>query len=561
MQNSNQRSISPEKLDAIVTSIFSGRSRAFISQSIGCSVNTVKKIRNMLKDNGITSMDDYEKYGRENFFRLYTSSFYGTGATRSNLFLTPDFTQIAGKISSHSDIAIEFLKYEKHCAETGHTAMSKSNFYKRVKSEVELLRANEEHDKEKQQLAYLTQDYIYGVYTMCDHSGLRTPVLTPDGTVNCWYFVVCWPCSNYVYAQLVTSQTVMETCTALANAFTRWGVLPIKLKHDNAKIYVTTRHKGDVVFNDSFIGFLNELHILPEAAKPYYGQGKSQAEANVNLIQTRVHSLICEELAISKTLKEHNRVLMEYVDKYINQAPYRGSSIVTREFLFKNKEKPAARELTSKIPEVAVWRYMVRVPRSYKIKENGHWYSVPYKYIHEFVDIKITSSNVIFYLNGRIIASHARCDGEGSSVSEEHMTPQHKEIKANERLYSSNEDILKEASELNEFLHVLCRRRLQEQDKVSGMQQTNARSNCIAMIKMFKSKYHSQELLSQACKSMCELPESMHTTATLQNIYQQLNRENMRSELYTQHETKPEQSGVSDNEHNADIYALRDNRD
>ena len=139
MQNSNQRSISPEKLDAIVTSIFSGRSRAFISQSIGCSVNTVKKIRNMLKDNGISSMDDYEKYGRENFFRLYTSSFYGTGATRSNLFLTPDFTQIAGKISSHSDIAIEFLKYEKHCAETGHTAMSKSNFYKRVKSEVELL--------------------------------------------------------------------------------------------------------------------------------------------------------------------------------------------------------------------------------------------------------------------------------------------------------------------------------------------------------------------------------------------------------------------------------------
>lgn len=509
---------------AIAVAVLNGKSRAFISLTYGVSVNTVKKVRKKLTIAGITNEDKLNRYGHTEFYNLYYDNSANNVASKPSVFLMPNFTEIAGTISNHADIALEYLKYCQLCDHQDREAMSKSSFYKKVKRELEVIKNNSK-SSENSKLAYLPQTYQYGAMCMCDHTGLKVNLVTPEGEVECWIFVVCWPASNYVFAQFVKTQSTLETCNALRNAFIHWSVRPLTLKCDNAKCYVIRRLKDDVIYNTTFEKFLQGLNIVPDACPPYRGQSKSQVEANVALCQSRVVPLIKDSFKICKTLNEHNKVLLATVDRYINQAEYRGNKIITREFLFTHNEKPAAVRIQEPIPEVAIWEHAVTVPRTHLVKYNDHKYSVPASYIRKTVDLKINVDCITIYHEGVNIARHKRIDGPGESICNEHYSQEHQSILSKSKKYKTEQDILEHAKQLDSCLYQICKERL-EYDKATYKNNSNSIRNakrfCIAVINMFNSRAYRRTLLCEALKTSLAIPVRYRNSFKIRDIYRDI---------------------------------------
>ena len=51
----------------------------------------------------------------------------------------------------------------------------------------------------------------------------------------------------------------------------------------------------------------------------------------------------------TRTIREHCKLLQEFIDNRINKGPFRGSTTKTREYLFKTYELPVCR-ITNNIP-------------------------------------------------------------------------------------------------------------------------------------------------------------------------------------------------------------------
>ena len=79
--------------------------------------------------------------------------------------------------------------------------------------------------------------------------------------------------------------------------------------------------------------------------------------------------------------------------------------------------------------EFAEWK-TARVGIDYHVDGDGHYYSVPYRFAREKVDVRMTASIVEVFHRGTRIASHTRSWVKGHHTTiDGHMTPGHLEVK------------------------------------------------------------------------------------------------------------------------------------
>ena len=76
--------------------------------------------------------------------------------------------------------------------------------------------------------------------------------------------------------------------------------------------------------------------------------------------------------------------------------------------------------------EVAVWK-IATVQYNYHVSVDKQNYSVPYEYIRQKADVRLTSRTVEIFFSGNRIASHPRLHGRPNqySTNEGHMPPDH----------------------------------------------------------------------------------------------------------------------------------------
>jgi transposase len=100
----------------------------------------------------------------------------------------------------------------------------------------------------------------------------------------------------------------------------------------------------------------------------------------------------------------------------------------TRAKLFETLEKSVLKPLPKDPFTFAAWK-KARVNIDYHIEINRHYYSVPYQYVHETVEARISEKTVEIFLKGNRIATHARNDtvGKHSTVAE-HRPKKHQDL-------------------------------------------------------------------------------------------------------------------------------------
>ena len=161
-------------------------------------------------------------------------------------------------------------------------------------------------------------------------------------------------------------------------------------------------------------------------ARPRRPRDKAKVESGVQVAQRwivarlrnrRFHSLAELNAAIAPLLTLLNGHRMRRLN-------------TTRAALFEAVEKPALRALPAEPYVYAEWK-LRRVGLDYHVDVDRHFYSVPYRYLRQQVDVRVAARTVEIFLKGERIAAHRReaCCGK-HTTQPEHMPQTHRAIAA-----------------------------------------------------------------------------------------------------------------------------------
>jgi len=124
------------------------------------------------------------------------------------------------------------------------------------------------------------------------------------------------------------------------------------------------------------------------------------------------------------SLAELNTAIRGCLER-LNTRPMRRLGKSRRE-LFEAMERPSALPLPARPYEYAEW-LKARVGFNYHVDVDDHSYSVPYKLLHEKLDIRLTATTIEAFHKGERVAAHARSYVRGGYTTlKEHMPPEHR---------------------------------------------------------------------------------------------------------------------------------------
>jgi hypothetical protein len=160
------------------------------------------------------------------------------------------------------------------------------------------------------------------------------------------------------------------------------------------------------------------------------------------------------------------------------------------------EERPFLLPLPEHPYELAAWK-IAAVQFNYHITVEGGNYSVPYEYIKQKVDVRLTKRMVEVFFSGNRIASHPRlCGRHGQySTHEEHMPQKHREYAA-----WNGERFLNWAEKIGEYTKAVVQLFLSR----NQIEQQGYKA-CIALLKL--SDTYSAARLEQACQRALSFTE------------------------------------------------------
>ncbi len=491
-----------------------------IAKRVNHSPSTVVRVLNNVAMSGntddlnFTSMSEAELV-KHCYPRIKPSEHMKPGSLNSQQCLIPDFEALAKeRIEIHTSLQDLYNNYRKKAVKEGHRAFSQAYFYRRVRQEIGLL-----CDGIPEEELYLSWDYPWAQYVQVDFTGSDYKVVTLNGELRCYVFVMVWPASYYVFGGFVTAQTTAEACQVFADGIRHVGnFVPEFVKVDNFRGFVTDHRRGqEAVYNQHFESFMNSMGICVDAAPCYRGQSKSAVEyGGVRLIQDLLRgkaSLFYKP----KTLKQHSEALQQLIETEINQGPFRKCSDETRTYWFNNYELPASRHLAT-IPEFIGETRTYKVPRSYLISIEGHYYSVPYTVAGKEVQVGLTSDFVIVYFEHKKIARHIRQDHKpGKTIDPQHRPVAHQQIIANDNLLRDEEALLSIAKACHPRVYEFCLRRL-DFERSKGVSNYNAMKCCHAVIKFYQQSA-KPALVVTSIQHMLNMPGNKWNSYVLKSLY------------------------------------------
>ena len=235
-------------------------------------------------------------------------------------------------------------------------------------------------------------------------------------------FVAVWGASNYTYAEATLSQALADWIGSHTRAFEYFGCAPRVLVPDNLKSGVTKASKYEPDLNPTYTEMAEHYGCAVLPARPRKPRDKAKVEAGVLIAQRWILAVLRHRTFYS--LAELNAAIRECLER-LNTRPLRRTRKSRRE-LFEAIDRPNALPLPQRPYEYAEW-YKAKVHLDYHIEVDRHYYSVPYRLLHERVDIRLTASMVEVLYKGERVAAHARSQViSGYTTLPDHMPPSHR---------------------------------------------------------------------------------------------------------------------------------------
>jgi len=265
----------------------------------------------------------------------------------------------------------------------------------------------------------MRQVHPAGERLFVDYAGHTVAIIDPaTGTVKAaQIFVAVLGASSYIFARASLTQTLPDWIDAHVHALAFFGGVPRQIVPDNLKAGVTRADRYEPELNHTYLDLATHYGtaILPaRARKP---RDKAKVEVGVLVVERWILARLRNRRFFS--LAELNGAIATLVAD-LNDRPMRRLG-VSRAQLFADLDRPALLPLPPEPFVYAEWR-LRRVALDYHVEIDGHFYSVPHRFIKQQVDARITAGIIELFHKGERIAAHPRSPARGHHTT----TPGHR---------------------------------------------------------------------------------------------------------------------------------------
>ena len=335
-----------------------------------------------------------------------------------------------------------------------------------------------------------------------DFAGKRMEVIDPSTgeLTKVQIFVAAMGGSNYTYVEAVPDQKLRSWIEAHVRCLKFLGAVPRIIVCDNLKAAVTRADRKAPVFNTTYADFARYYDLTLLAARVRKPQDKAAVEAAVK--HSTTHILTRLESRQFFSIAELNAAICPLLDQ-LNRTPFQKKA-GSRRSQFEELDLPAMNALPEEPYCFREWRKL-KVNMNYHVYAKGCYYSVPYRYAHQRLDVVISDHLVVCYAKNKEIARHMRLAGKGFySTVASHMPEHHKRYQDRERILRLARSVGPDSVRLVEL--VLERHKHQEQ------------SFCSAKGILGLQERYGKERLEKACGYALLLGERAHNYPSVSSI-------------------------------------------
>ena len=251
----------------------------------------------------------------------------------------------------------------------------------------------------------LRQTYPAGERLFVDYAG-DTIAIYNDGLGEVWQasiFVAVLGASSYTYSEASLSQGLGDWIGAHMRTFEFMGGVPEIVVPDNLKSGVTKACRYEPSVNRTYEEMAAHYGVAVVPARRLKPRDKAKVEAGVLLVERWILAVLRKRKFF--TLAELNQAISELLIR-LNDRPFRKRQ-GSRRSQFELLDKPVLRALPAERYQYGDWETH-RVNIDYHVDFDHHWYSVPYQFTQQEVEVRATATTIEIFRRGVRVASHAR---------------------------------------------------------------------------------------------------------------------------------------------------------
>ncbi len=273
----------------------------------------------------------------------------------------------------------------------------------------------------------MRQEHLAGDKVFSDFAGKTLPIKDPStGAISEAHLFVCTlGASSYTFVELFADETVESWCNGHARAFEYFGGCPKICVPDNPKPVVTKASPYEPDVNPSFAQMAAHYNVAVIPARVRKPKDKAKVEAAVGLATRWILAALRNRVFFS--LAEARLAVRELLEK-LNSKPFKKLPGCRRS-RFELIDKPALKPLPEEKYEFRKFK-RASVNIDYHVEFDRHFYSVPYHFRGEVVEIRATDSTIEIFRKGRRIVTHPRSYSETNRAVTllEHRPRNHQEF-------------------------------------------------------------------------------------------------------------------------------------
>lgn len=258
-----------------------------------------------------------------------------------------------------------------------------------------------------------------------DFTGDKIPIVDhKTGEINKQeVFVAVLGYSQLPYLECVKSQNKADWIQVCENALRFFGGVPKAIVPDCLKSAVNKSDRYEPEINETFNDFARHYQTVILPARALHPKDKSLAENFVRIAYRRIFAPLRNETFHS--VEEANQAMWNQLEK-VSKKPFQGKEF-SRWDLFHDVEKKELAPLpvqTYDLKEFA--RAKVIYNHHVFLKEDKHYYSVPFQLTGKKILMCYSSRIVEIYYDNKRVAIHKRNQTPyGYSTKDEHRPPNH----------------------------------------------------------------------------------------------------------------------------------------
>ena len=322
---------------------------------------------------------------------------------------SPDFATIHEELQTHSHTTLALLWQEYREANPGGYRYSRfCELYQRWRKTLDVV---------------LRQEHIAGEKMFVDYAGATIPIHDPhSGEVRqAALFVAVMGLSSYTFAEATENQQLPCWIGSHIRSLEFFGGVPRIAVPDNTKTGVTRAHLYDPDLNRTYLDMAMHYNLAVVPARPRKPRDKAKVEAGVQVVQRWIVAALRHHQFFS--LEEANQAIRELREK-LNQRLFKKRE-GCRASLFEKLDRPALQPLPLERYEFAQWA-TARVNIDYHVEFERHYYSVPYTFHGQQMEIRATSTTVEILRRGERVATHRRSrEAYKASTHNDHRPKSH----------------------------------------------------------------------------------------------------------------------------------------